>query len=81
METEMRVVPIDPFARNLCLVCAMHRNFHLATTDHSFVPGDSWTVEVPANELKPGDTIAKLTVPRQRASSTEVPKFWVYRRR
>lgn len=80
METT-RVKPVDLIARNTCLICAQHRRFHLATTDHSFVPADSWTVEIPASELQPGDTIAQ--VPKHRTSPPNVVelKFWVYRRR
>lgn len=77
MGIRFRVENVDPTLRNRCAMCALHRSFHLATTDHSFVPGDLTTVECSAKELMPGDTIA--AIPKQR--DAEVPLFWVYRRR
>lgn len=76
MSTKFRVEPIDFAERNHCRVCHAHRRFHLATTDHSFVPGDAWMFEVRASELLPGDTIA--SVPKQRSSDD---LLWVYRRK
>jgi hypothetical protein len=79
--TEFKVEPIDFVERNNCRVCGTHRNFHLATTDHSFVPGDAWMAEIRASELMPGDTVASVRVPRQRTSSNEETTVWIYRRR
>lgn len=76
-----RVKPVDLIARNMCLICAQHRRLHLATTDHSFVPSDSWTVELTASELQPGDTIAQVPVQRTSSHNEVESKFWVYRRR
>jgi hypothetical protein len=71
-----KVEPVDFIARNTCRMCGAHRTFHLATTDHTFVPGDVTVVEVAADELRPGDIIASI-IPKQRTASS----FEIYRRR